>query len=491
MVDPWPRDSGNRNIAFNGQKMQTAVERYRTDRVIPPTSADHLGVRATGAPTAAGTPPAPPCAADRDAGRPMTAGSATELTSCASAAPQLRQPRPKWSSSPPTPSFEDRCARPSAPARRSASIVVRRGLPTAPMCRRSTAPPSWSPISMPATEAELQALETSGGADRRLAAGGRHHAELRRQRRAPADADAGRRFSGQAGAAGRTGAHLRPRRQAAGQRRDADRSADFHLPARRRRRRRHHARGADRDAAAQQRRARQDRDLPGRSRFPARRLRRLSRHRAAAQSQRDRAAAGAARPAIARSHAVAASVRPRRGRGAEPAGGNALVRSRRRDAAARSGVVAFRLCRVRHAAHLVLLDRQRAARLEQAVHRQRNDGARACARPSSWSTPSANGSATARSRRSSSIASCRRCFRRACAAAISSRRSATRSLACIPNDYGAGARSDRPRRAARRGQAGQQDHARAQEADRCRRPSKPAKEAAAPAKKLELSWARS
>jgi hypothetical protein len=36
MVDPWPAASGNRNIAFNGQKMQSAVERYRTNRVIPP-----------------------------------------------------------------------------------------------------------------------------------------------------------------------------------------------------------------------------------------------------------------------------------------------------------------------------------------------------------------------------------------------------------------------------------------------------------------------
>lgn len=36
MVDPWPRDSANKNIAFNGAKMETAVERYRTNRVIPP-----------------------------------------------------------------------------------------------------------------------------------------------------------------------------------------------------------------------------------------------------------------------------------------------------------------------------------------------------------------------------------------------------------------------------------------------------------------------
>ncbi len=36
MIDPWPPHVGNRNIAFNGQKMQSAVERYRTNKVIPP-----------------------------------------------------------------------------------------------------------------------------------------------------------------------------------------------------------------------------------------------------------------------------------------------------------------------------------------------------------------------------------------------------------------------------------------------------------------------
>ena len=58
---------------------------------------------------------------------------------------------------------------------------------------------------------------------------------------------------------------------------------------------------------------------------------------------------------------------------AESAGRDALVRSGRGDTAARPGVVAFRLRRFRHAAHLVLLDRQRAAWLRQAVHCQRND----------------------------------------------------------------------------------------------------------------------
>jgi hypothetical protein len=56
MVDPWPPGSGNRNITYNGEKMQTAVERYRTDRVIPPTSATTSVFDAT--PAAAAPPPA-------------------------------------------------------------------------------------------------------------------------------------------------------------------------------------------------------------------------------------------------------------------------------------------------------------------------------------------------------------------------------------------------------------------------------------------------
>ena len=36
MRDPWPPNSGNTNIAFNGQKMQSAIERYRVNKVTPP-----------------------------------------------------------------------------------------------------------------------------------------------------------------------------------------------------------------------------------------------------------------------------------------------------------------------------------------------------------------------------------------------------------------------------------------------------------------------
>jgi hypothetical protein len=36
MVDPWPRESTDRNIVFNGERMQAAVARYRAGKVIEP-----------------------------------------------------------------------------------------------------------------------------------------------------------------------------------------------------------------------------------------------------------------------------------------------------------------------------------------------------------------------------------------------------------------------------------------------------------------------
>jgi hypothetical protein len=56
MVDPWPPNSGNNNIAFNGQKMQSAVERYRTNRVIPPVNATTSVIEAPPAEAAAAAP---------------------------------------------------------------------------------------------------------------------------------------------------------------------------------------------------------------------------------------------------------------------------------------------------------------------------------------------------------------------------------------------------------------------------------------------------
>ena len=53
MIDPWPPSSANRNIAFSGEKMQTAHERYRTGRIIPPVNATTSSVAYTQAQQAA------------------------------------------------------------------------------------------------------------------------------------------------------------------------------------------------------------------------------------------------------------------------------------------------------------------------------------------------------------------------------------------------------------------------------------------------------
>ena len=63
MVDPWPPNSGNKNIAYNGPKMQVAVERYRTGTVIPPVSAV-----TSDAAVPPPVPPLPPAAGGQNAG---------------------------------------------------------------------------------------------------------------------------------------------------------------------------------------------------------------------------------------------------------------------------------------------------------------------------------------------------------------------------------------------------------------------------------------
>ena len=48
-VDPWPPYSGNKNIAFNGQKMQQAVARYRSGKEIQPVDPeDFMSTNQTG-----------------------------------------------------------------------------------------------------------------------------------------------------------------------------------------------------------------------------------------------------------------------------------------------------------------------------------------------------------------------------------------------------------------------------------------------------------
>ena len=51
MVDPWPPYSGNRNLTFNGERMQRAVECYRIDKVTQPVDLDPSTDAALPAPT--------------------------------------------------------------------------------------------------------------------------------------------------------------------------------------------------------------------------------------------------------------------------------------------------------------------------------------------------------------------------------------------------------------------------------------------------------
>jgi hypothetical protein len=56
MIDPWPRYVGNKNIAFNGERMQAAVECYRHNpRVIQPINPNTTVIVQQQAQAAAGT----------------------------------------------------------------------------------------------------------------------------------------------------------------------------------------------------------------------------------------------------------------------------------------------------------------------------------------------------------------------------------------------------------------------------------------------------
>jgi hypothetical protein len=56
MVDPWPPVSADKNIAFNGERMENAVQRYRTNTTFPPSG---TGTSAAYQPVATPTNPAP------------------------------------------------------------------------------------------------------------------------------------------------------------------------------------------------------------------------------------------------------------------------------------------------------------------------------------------------------------------------------------------------------------------------------------------------
>ena len=56
MVDPWPRESANRNIAFNGSRVESAFERYRSNRVVPPRGIGTSNTYQDAAPAAPSSP---------------------------------------------------------------------------------------------------------------------------------------------------------------------------------------------------------------------------------------------------------------------------------------------------------------------------------------------------------------------------------------------------------------------------------------------------
>ena len=53
VIDPWPRASANRNFEAEGQRMQRAIERYRTNKTTPlsttPTSSVQYAPSSSGA----------------------------------------------------------------------------------------------------------------------------------------------------------------------------------------------------------------------------------------------------------------------------------------------------------------------------------------------------------------------------------------------------------------------------------------------------------
>jgi len=54
-VDMWPREAGYRDYVANGEKIQGAIERYRTNKVTPPVGLNTSAI----SPTQSAAPPSP------------------------------------------------------------------------------------------------------------------------------------------------------------------------------------------------------------------------------------------------------------------------------------------------------------------------------------------------------------------------------------------------------------------------------------------------
>ena len=81
--DPWPAHSGNTNLAFNGQKMQTAAERYRTNTPWLPVDIGGVPV-GTASPPAQQTLAVPPGGASTAPVAGIGAGTTTTTTTVVS-----------------------------------------------------------------------------------------------------------------------------------------------------------------------------------------------------------------------------------------------------------------------------------------------------------------------------------------------------------------------------------------------------------------------
>ena len=58
VIDPWPAEAANPNIAFNGERIARGVERYRTGRTTPLQTTSTSSVKYE--PVLLGAPPAAP-----------------------------------------------------------------------------------------------------------------------------------------------------------------------------------------------------------------------------------------------------------------------------------------------------------------------------------------------------------------------------------------------------------------------------------------------
>ena len=59
MVDPWPRASADRDIIYNGVKMESAIDRYKTGRVIAPNGTGTSASYAPASPQNSAAPASP------------------------------------------------------------------------------------------------------------------------------------------------------------------------------------------------------------------------------------------------------------------------------------------------------------------------------------------------------------------------------------------------------------------------------------------------